>query len=148
MLAPVLSSQRVVIVVDTSVLVWAFLGPGGPSREVLRRCLQGTYVPLMGVSLFHEHESVLGRSELLDRSPLTPAERRDLLDAYLRVCRWTRVYFTWRPNLRDEGDNHVLELAVAGGAETIVTNNTRDFRGGDLHFEGLRILTPQAMLKG
>jgi len=46
--------------------------------------------------------------------------------------RWIKIFYGWRPNLRDEGDNHFVELAIAGGAEAIVTYNIRDFRLADL----------------
>jgi hypothetical protein len=46
-----------------------------------------------------------------------------LFEAYLSVCEWVQVYYLWRPHLRDEADNHAFELAGAGGAATIVTNN-------------------------
>jgi predicted nucleic acid-binding protein len=52
-----------------------------------------------------------------------------------------------RPNLRDEADNHLIELAVAGGARAIVTKNVRDLRASQLHFPGLRILRPEEALK-
>jgi predicted nucleic acid-binding protein len=55
-------------------------------------------------------------------------------------------YGLWRPNLRDEGDNHVIELAVAGGAEAIITRNTRDFRFAELRFPSIQILTPESLL--
>ena len=48
--------------------------------------------------------------------PLTASERRALFDALLSVSEWIKVYYLWRPNLPDEGDNHLIELAVAGGA--------------------------------
>ena len=101
----------------------------------------------MGASLFAEYEALMGRDELYEGSVLSPDERNEVLDAFLSVCRWTRIYFLWRPNLRDEADNHVLELAVAGGAEAIITKNTRDFIGGDLVFPGIRIVTPAEILK-
>jgi predicted nucleic acid-binding protein len=53
------------------------------------------------------------------------------------------VYYTWRPNLPDEADNHIVELAVAGQASVIVTNNIRDFIRAELYFSGLRILAPE-----
>ena len=63
------------------------------------------------------------------------------------VCRWVSVHYLWRPNLPDEGDNHILELAVAGGAEIIVTQNVRDFRRGELQFPEIQILTPSEFLR-
>lgn len=53
----------------------------------------------------------------------------------------------WRPNLPDEGDNHLVELAVAGGASRIVTQNLRDLQGKELKFPGLVAVTPAHFLK-
>ena len=100
----------------------------------------------MGVALFHEYEDLFGRPDLLEKSPLTLRERRDLFEAFLSVCEWVRVYYLWRPNLPDEADNHLIELAIAGGADVIVTNNIRDVGLGELKFPGLRILTPKQFL--
>lgn len=136
-----------IVVVGTNVLVSAFLGPGGASREVLRRALEHRYQPLIGVALFAEYESVLERRELFEGCILSAAERGRLLDDFLSVCRWTRVYFTWRPNVPDESDNHLVELAVAGGAQAIVTKNARDFARMELRFPGLRIATPEELVK-
>ena len=46
----------------------------------------------------------------------------------------------------DEADNHVVELAVAVGAIAIVTYNTQDFARAELHFPGLRIVRPTALV--
>lgn len=136
------------VVVDTNVFVSALLGrEGSASRAVIRACLEGRLQPIMGAALFHEYEDLLSRHELLDRSVLAPEEREALLNAFLSVCRWTRVYFLWRPNLPDEADNQVLEVAVAGGAEVVVTYNTRDFERAELHFPQLQILRPEQLLQ-
>jgi predicted nucleic acid-binding protein len=58
-----------------------------------------------------------------------------------------QVYYLWRPNLRDEGDNHLVELAVAGAAQVIVTNNVADFQTSELRFPGIRVLRPGDLLK-
>jgi predicted nucleic acid-binding protein len=54
----------------------------------------------------------------------------------------------WRPNLRDEGDNFLIELALAGNSQTIVTNNVKDLQAAELKFDDLRILKPQQLLRG
>ena len=136
------------IVVDTDVFVSALCGSGA-ANVVVAECLRGRYLPLMGAALFTEYESVLRRSRPFARSRLSGAERDELFDIFAAACRWTRVYYAWRPNLRDEDDNHVVELAVAGSASAIVTRNVRDFRiGAELKFPGLEILTPAQLLRG
>lgn len=135
------------IVVDTNVVVGALLtASGGDNREVLRRCLSRNNQPLMGVALFHKYEDPFGRPEPLGKSPLTPLQRSGFFEAFLSVCEWVRVYYLWRPNLPDEADNHLIELAIAGGANVIITNNIRDVGRGELNFPGLSILTPKQFL--
>lgn len=51
-----------------------------------------------------------------------------LLNAFVSVSEWVEIYYSWRPNLRDEGDNHLIQLAVARNARIVVTNNIRDFQ--------------------
>ena len=95
----------------------------------------------------YEYEDVLSRSALFVRSRLDPGEREELLDIFLATCRWTRIYYGWRPNLPDEGDNHLVELAVAGGADYIVTRNFRDVARMELLFPGLKVVFPETLLK-
>ena len=133
------------IVVDTNVFVGAVLGSHS-CGAVLRVCLQGQATPLMGTTLLAELEDVLGRPELFVRSRLSATEREELLDILLARCQWVRIFYGWRPNLPDEGDNHLVELAVAGGAQAIVTRNIRDLTRPDLLFPGLQTLTPDQFL--
>lgn len=135
------------LVLDTNVIVAALLSADGGSRVVLRLCLRRRYTALIGDKLFSEYEDVFGRPEMLERSPLGPEERVELFDAFLSVCEWTPIFFLWRPNLPDEADNHLVELAVAGGATSLVTHNVKDFRRGELRFPSVRIETPKDFLK-
>jgi putative PIN family toxin of toxin-antitoxin system len=135
------------VVIDTSVFVAALKSADGASRAVLRLCLQRQCQPLVGQKLLFEYEDVLGRAGLFDKSPLSEKERGELLDALLSVSEWIPVFFLWRPNLPDEGDNHLIELAVAGAATKLITHNRRDFEGGELRFPLPEITTPAEFLR-
>jgi putative PIN family toxin of toxin-antitoxin system len=135
------------VVIDTNVFAGALLGGTGYNRLVIRACLSGRLKPLMGQALFLEYEDVLNRRALFRTSPLSRQERQELFAAFLSVCEWVQIYFSWRPNLPDEADNHIVELAVAGGAAMIVTNNVRDFQGADLRFPDLRMVAPRELVK-
>lgn len=135
------------IVIDTSVFISALIGLKGLSRELIRRSLMGNYRPLMSNALFREYEAVMSRENILARCPLTEIEIRTLLQSLISVSQWTSVYYTWRPNLKDEADNHLIELAVAGNAQLIATNNIKDFKSPELRFPDLIILKPEDILK-
>ena len=134
------------IVVDTNVFVGACMAVGA-SNQVVRECVSGRFTALMGTSLLAEYEDVLTRDSLFRGCRLSGNERSELLDIFLSGCRWTRVFFGWRPNLPDESDNHLIELAVAGNADRIVTRNLADLRGGELRFREIVILTPETLLQ-
>ena len=135
------------IVVDTSVLISALISSTGSSREIIRRCLKGEYQPLMGNALFSEYESVIGREEILAKCPLNNAEISALLASFLSVSEWISIYYLWRPNLKDEADNHLIELAIAGNAQIIATQNIKDFRNSELLFPNLSILKPEEIIR-
>lgn len=120
---------------------------GGATRAVLRLCLQGRLQPIVGIALFAEMEDVLSRDPLFRGSHLEPVERQELFAAFLSVTEWVPIYYTWRPNLKDEADNHVLDLAVAGNAAAVVTQNKRDFENMELLFPDLKIMTAAEFLE-
>jgi len=138
--------DRMRVVIDTNVFIGACMGVGA-ARTVIEACLQQRCVPLMGTALFAEYEAVLQREALFRACRLSAGEREELLDIFLACCEWTRVYYLWRPNLQDEADNHLVELAVAGAAHCVVTRNVRDFRAMDLRFPGLRVVAPENFLQ-
>lgn len=134
------------VVIDTNVLVSACLG-SGPANAVVRACLEGRCQPVMGAALLSEYEDVFGRTAWTEQSRLSFDERNELLDIFLSLCAWTRVYYGWRPNLPDEADNHLIELAVAGGAHFIVSRNLKDLARGELRFDHLTVCDPLTFLK-
>ncbi len=138
--------MKIRVVIDTDVFVGACLGTGAAS-QVIAACLTGKCQPLMGVALMTEYEDVLNRQALFAKCRLSRVERDELLDIFLATCQWSRVYFGWRPNLPDEADNHLIELAVAGSAHFVVTRNLRHVANMELKFPGLQIVNPAIMMK-
>jgi predicted nucleic acid-binding protein len=135
------------VVVDTNVVIAALRSAGGINRQVIRELANGRATPLVGEKLFFEYLSVSQRSEIVAGCPLSEEEQQAFIEDFLSLCIWVRVYYLWRPNLADEGDNHILELALAGGAGVVVTNNRADFQGGELRFPEIRIMTPSEFVE-
>ena len=133
------------VVLDTSVLVAGLRSRNGASFALLRLVQAEKVVPLVTIGLFLEYEDVLKRPEQLEANGMT----RDLIDRFLgglaALAAPIEVHLRWRPQLRDAGDELVLEAAVNGRAGALVTHNVRDFRGAAERF-GLDLLTPGEFL--
>ena len=130
------------LVLDTGVLVAAIRSDRGASRQLLRAAFERRYVVLASVSLMLEYESVLTRQEHLAASRLSVEDVSALLDAVALVAEPVRLAFLWRPMLKDPNDDMVLEAAVNGEADALVTFNQRDFADESDRF-GLPLWTPR-----
>jgi putative PIN family toxin of toxin-antitoxin system len=116
------------VVLDTNVLVAALRSKSGPSREWVRATLKREVEILVSVPLFLEYEAVLKRPEHLLATGLLKIERVDeFLAGLAGVVTPVEVSYLWRPQLADPADEMVLEAAVNGRADWIVTYNVRDF---------------------
>lgn len=102
---------------------------------------------MVGHALFLEYEDVINRDDKFGSSPMDSDARNQFLDDFLSVSQWQEVHYLWRPNLTDEGDNHLVELAVASGASYIITQNVRDLQSGDLNFDTIKGMHPVAFLQ-
>ena len=119
------------VVLDTDVMLAAFLSPQGASRLWLSAALRQENQMLISVPLVLEYEAVLTRPEHLRRAGASIAEAQLLLDAIVRMGREVAISYLWRPTLRDPDDEMVLETAVNGGAAWIVTFNIGDYAGAE-----------------
>lgn len=126
---------------DTSVLVAALRSDAGASRLLLAGALDRRYALLVSVPLMVEYEAVLLRAEHLEASELSAREVGVILDALAAVAEPVRLSFLWRPLLGDPADDMVLETAVNGRAELLVTFNRRHFTKAARRFQ-TRVASP------
>ena len=128
-------------VLDTDVLVAAVRSDRGASRALLTAALERRYPVLASVPLMLQYESVLTRSEHLVAARISAVDAGILLDAVALVADVIRISYLWRPVLPDPGDDLVLETAVNGRADAVVTFNRGDYEPAVRRF-ALEILTP------
>lgn len=120
--------------------------PRGASAAILAAVLGGRVTIVLSVPLALEYEATCGLAEHREAAGLTEAQANLFLDGVIGLAEAVEIHFLWRPQLRDAGDEMVLETAVNGQAEMIVTFNQRDFGGIPARF-GIAILRPADALR-
>jgi putative PIN family toxin of toxin-antitoxin system len=134
------------LVLDPDILVMALRSATGGSNALMRQAALGKVKPLITPALFLEYEAVLKRPEQQLAHGFSPADIDSFLAAFASACEAVEVSFQWRPQLADANDEMVLEAAVNGAADALVTHNVRDFLRGAERF-GLRVVRPGDILK-
>ena len=130
------------IVMDTSVLVAALRSRLGASAALVKEIAANRLVLVASPALFLEYEAVLKREE-----HGLPAQFVDGFLAELALCiSPVEIRFVWRPQLQDADGEMVLEAAINGQAEAIVTHNRRDFERATERF-GIEVLSPAELLE-
>ena len=135
--------QRVVL--DTDVVVAALRSPTGASAEILRLAVQGHLRMVVSLALMLEYEAVATRPEQLLVIGATAAEVRAALDDIAALADEALGHFRWRPQLRDADDELVLDAAVNGRAQVLISFNRRDFGAVPSRF-GVLLCTPGQFL--
>ena len=134
------------VVLDTDAVVAAMRSPHGGSAALIRAARRREVVLTATVPLAIEYEAVCSRREHVAAAGLTDHELTTFLDAIVGLLDSADVWFLWRPQLRDPGDELVLEAAVNGRADAIVGFNARDFGAVPDRF-GIAFMTPGEALR-
>ena len=132
------------LVLDTDVLVAAMRSRGGASWRLVDRALAREFTLLLSVPLVLEYEAVLRREEHR-KVRLSVPELDQVINSLVRVAEAVQIRFLWRPLLSDPTDDMVLETAVNGRADLLVTFNQKDFAAVAEGF-AFKILRPSEAL--
>ncbi len=129
------------VVMDTSVLVAAVRSTTGASSRFLDLVEQGIFRLSFTTALLLEYEAVLLRTEQVQQHRLSAQSVNRLLDRLMVSAAPVRIRYRYRPLLTDPDDEHVLEAAVNGFADALVTHNVSDFLPAALQF-GIQVVRP------
>ncbi len=130
------------IVIDTNVLFAALKSSQGASYKLISLLPSKRFSIAISVPLIIEYEDVLKRGKL--PASITEKEIGDFIDFFCYIGDQQDIFFLWRPFLPDPSDDLVLEVAVAGSCDAIITYNKRHFK--NVKKFGLRILDPKEFL--
>jgi putative PIN family toxin of toxin-antitoxin system len=134
------------IVLDTSIVVAALRTRKGAGNAVLRLVAKRRLVPLVSPPLFLEYEDVLKRPEQQLAHGLALEEIDKFLAELAALAEPVELHFRWRPQVRDPNDEMVLETAINGRADALVTYNVRDFFLAGERFQ-IPVLRPADLLQ-
>src|SRR6516165_3783981 len=110
--------------------------PGGASAEILRAVRREKVELLLSVPLAMEYEAVCLRPEHQIAAGLSEQEVHIFVDAVIAMAEPVKIHFLWRPQLRDPGDEMVLET----------TFNERDYGTVAERF-GIQVTTPRRAME-
>jgi len=133
------------LVVDTNVIIAGLRARRGASYEIVSAMLRNRLGFLISVPLLLEYEEVMKRTEPNLLPHLTNSEKDIILNGFAAFGKQPRIFYLWRPFLRDPDDDMLVELAIAGSAAHIVTSNTNDFQGVDSL--GICVSTPHSFYR-
>ena len=127
---------------DTDAIVAAMRSPSGASAATIRKARRGKVALLLSVPLAMEYEAVCARPEHQLAAGLNEQEVRIFVDAVIAIPEPVKIHYLWRPQLRDPSDEMVLETAVNGRANVLITFNVRDYGTAPARF-GIEVMTPR-----
>jgi putative PIN family toxin of toxin-antitoxin system len=137
------TKEKYQIVIDTNVVVSALRSKRGASHKLVSLVGAGLFDIHLSVPLILEYEDALNRQQ--SQLPISGDDITTLVDSLCSLAKHHDIYFLWRPQLRDPGDEMLLELAVKAQCHFIVTYNAKDFAG--IERFGIDAITPKSFLQ-
>ena len=135
------------LTLDTNILYQALKSTTGASYFILQQVRNRKIQIALSVPVFLEYKDVLTRDKSLKDFKLQLNDVENFLRFIAYIGKTFEIYFLLRPNLKDEKDNKIVELAVTSQSDYLITSNIRDFKNAELKFDQLKIITPSEFVK-
>jgi uncharacterized protein len=132
---------------DTCIIISALRSKQGASHFLLRKAIMKELPIIMHFKLLAEYHDVLTRPDIISALIYTHEDIEKILISLVNVAEEVNPHFLWRPNLKDEKDNFLIEIAVTCQPCTIITHNIKDFLQGELLFPSIFVKQPQEVIQ-
>jgi putative PIN family toxin of toxin-antitoxin system len=132
---------------DTCIIISALRSKHGASNFLLRKAIMKELPIIMHFKLLAEYHDVLTRPDIISALIYTQKDIEKILIGLVNVAEEVNPHFLWRPNLKDEKDNFLIEVAVTSQPCTIITHNIKDLLQGELLFPAIFVKQPQEVIR-
>lgn len=134
--------KEMTVILDTSIIFSALQSKNGVSYKLFEKLLNDEFSIAISVPLVMEYEAMLKKK--LVPEIYTVEDIDNVINYLCLIGRHTKIYYLWRPHLKDAFDDHVLEVALSSGVSYIVTHNIKDFKNAKEM--GITAITPRDFL--
>ena len=135
------------VTLDTNILYQALKSKTGASYFILQQVRNSRIRIALSVPVFQEYQDVLSRDKSLKDFGLRLSDIEQFLRFIAYAGKTYAIYFLLRPNLKDESDNMIVELAITSQSDYLITSNVKDFKDAELKFNQLKIISPGEFVK-
>ena len=134
------------LTLDTNILYQALKSNAGASYWIFQQVRNGKIQIALSVPVFQEYQDVLTREKSLKDFGLQLSDVEKFLRFIAYIGKPFNIFFLFRPNLKDEKDNMLVELAITSQSDYLITSNIKDFKNAQLKFDQLNIVTPSEFI--
>jgi len=131
------------IIIDSNVILSGLKSKNVYSYKLLQLIPENKFDTAISVPLILEYESILTKYQKV--LGLTKIDIDNFINYICSVSEHTKIYYLWRPFLKDPYDDHLLEVAVASESKYIITFNIKDFI--KIEQFGIKALKPKDFIR-
>jgi putative PIN family toxin of toxin-antitoxin system len=130
--------KSLLAIIDTNVLLSGLKSRKGQSYKLLQKLLNNEFEIAISVPIILEYEAILKKK--LDKTIYSEEDIESVINYLCKIGKQVKIFYLWRPFLKDPFDDHIIEAALTANCKYIITYNKKDFM--EVEQFGIRVLTP------